>query len=448
MKKRFALIGHPLGHSLSPEIHRAIMEQTGVDGTYELLDIPPADLPARLPVVLRDFDGFNTTIPHKIAVIPYLGGLSDAARRCGAVNTVFQGRGYNTDAAAFLSAGLPLAGSRTLLVGNGGVAATMAAETVAAGAAELIVATRSAERGTAFVDALRDRFPDSPCAISAIVGDGALVDFLARSTVLLNGTPLGMWPHAGGCPVPPGALPSAVTAFDPVYNPTPSRLVLAVRKAGGRAVGGLRMLVRQAVAAQQIWNPGLSIDADVLVDRLLPELVANLYRKNPVKLLLVGFMGAGKTSVGRALAARLGLPFADLDEEIVEAAGRPIPAIFADSGEAAFRELETNVARAVLSRPCSEVIASGGGFPTFATNRALVRETNTLVVAIEAPFETLWTRIAGGSGRPLARQRGDTAALHARRAPVYRDFCDIAVETTDALRPEDVAARIQTLLAP
>ena len=448
MHKRFALIGHPLGHSLSPEIHRAIMDDTGIEGTYELLDIAPADLAARFPAILRDYDGFNATIPHKIAVMPYLDGLSDAARRCGAVNTVFRRRGHNTDAAAFLSARLPLAGARALLLGNGGVAATMASETIAAGAAELVVAPHTAERGEAFLADLRRRFPDTPCALSLAVGDDARAAALARATVLLNGTPVGMWPHAGGCPVDPAAIPAGIAAFDPVYNPTPTRLVLAVRKAGGRAVGGLRMLVRQAVAAQQIWNPGLSIDADALVDRLLPELVAALYRKNAVKLLLVGFMGAGKTSVGRALAARLALPFADLDDEIAAAAGRPIPAIFAESGEAAFREIEARVARDVLTRPGSEVVASGGGFPTFAANRALVRESNTLVVAIEAPFETLWARIAGGSDRPLARRRGDTAALHARRAPVYHDFCDIAVETSADLAPVDVASRIAALLAP
>ena len=82
MQKRFALIGHPLGHSLSPEIHRAIMAETGIEGSYDLLDIPPEDLPARLPAILREYDGFNATIPHKIAVMPFLGGLSDAARRC------------------------------------------------------------------------------------------------------------------------------------------------------------------------------------------------------------------------------------------------------------------------------------------------------------------------------------------------------------------------------
>ena len=109
MKRRFALIGHPLGHSLSREIHEAILAAAGVEGVYEMLDIAPEDLPARMPALLRGYDGFNATIPHKKAILPFLSGLSDAARRCGAVNTVFRGRGYNTDVLGFRSAGMPLA---------------------------------------------------------------------------------------------------------------------------------------------------------------------------------------------------------------------------------------------------------------------------------------------------------------------------------------------------
>ena len=108
MRKSFALIGHPLGHSLSGEIHAAILSAAGIEGSYELLDIAPEGLSARMPALLRDYDGFNATIPHKKAILPFLDGLSDAARRCGAANTVCARRGYNTDVAGFLAAGLPL----------------------------------------------------------------------------------------------------------------------------------------------------------------------------------------------------------------------------------------------------------------------------------------------------------------------------------------------------
>ena len=125
--KRFALIGHPLGHSLSPEIHRAIMDSAGIRGTYELIDVAPADMAARVPALLREYDGFNVTIPHKKAVIPFLSGLSDAARRCGAVNTVFEGRGYNTDTVGFRAGGIPLSGASVMLVGTASTVSWQAA---------------------------------------------------------------------------------------------------------------------------------------------------------------------------------------------------------------------------------------------------------------------------------------------------------------------------------
>ncbi|MBQ3810704.1 MAG: shikimate dehydrogenase, partial [Kiritimatiellae bacterium] len=262
------------------------------------------------------------------------------------------------------------------------------------------------------------------------------------------GTPVGMWPRAGGIPVDPAALHAGLADFDPVYCPTPSRLVLNARKSGARAVGGLAMLVRQAVAAQRIWNPGLALDEDALLASLLPALAADLWRKNATKVLLTGFMGAGKSTAGRALAERLGLPFADLDDEIAAAAGAPIPAIFAAKGEDGFRALETETARRVLSRPGSEVVASGGGFPTLERNRALVRETNTLVLHLDAPFETLWARLAGGDGRPLAKKSEETAALYDRRAPIYRAFCDFAVPTTNDAPADGVAAALADALAP
>lgn len=447
MKKKFALVGHPLGHSLSPEIHAAIMAAAGIDGSYDLLDVAPEDLAARMPALLGDYDGFNATIPHKKAVVPHLAGLSDAARRCGAVNTVFAGRGYNTDVAGFRAARLPLAGGRVLLLGTGGVAAMMAAECIAAGAASLAVAPRRPEAGEAFAADLRARFPETRCALSVAASPEARAAALADATVLLNGTPVGMWPKAGGIPVDPAALHAGLSVFDPVYCPTPSRLVLNARKAGARAVGGLGMLVHQAVAAQQIWNPGLSLDADAIAAKLVPELAADLWRKNAVKIVLVGFMGAGKSTAGRLLAARMGLPFSDLDAEIAAAAGMPVPAIFAERGEAGFRALETETAARVLARPGSEVVASGGGFPAFEANRAIVRAANALVLLLDAPFGELWARIAGAGGRPLAKKREETAALYERRAPVYRAFCDLAVPTRNDAPPEAAAAALGAALS-
>ena len=361
--KTFALVGHPLGHSLSPEIHHAILEAAGIERKYSLVDIAPEEMAARLPEVMARCDGFNVTIPHKKAVIPYLDGLSPEALRCGAVNTVCRGVGYNTDAAGFLAAGMPLRGARVVLLGTGGVAAMMAAEAAVAGAERITVFSTAPGRARAFLDDLRGRVPEARCCLAVADSPEERQTALAEGTVLLNGTPVGMWPHAGGIPVPPEALHPGLAVFDPVYCPTPTRLVLNARKRGCRAVGGLSMLVHQAVAAEKIWNPGIAADPDAIALRLLPGLAATLWRRNPTNILMTGFMGAGKTTIGRELARRLELPFADLDAEIEAAAGRSIAAIFAESGEAAFRELERDVAQRVLGGTESRVVAAGGGFP-------------------------------------------------------------------------------------
>lgn len=194
MGKRFFLIGHPLGHSLSPEIHAAIMRMTGVDGSYELLDTPPERLQEVVARLLRESDGFNVTIPHKKGVMPLLGSLSDAARRCDAVNTVFRGRGYNTDTVGFAAAGLRLQDARVVLLGTGGVAAMMAAESVVGGARSLSVTSRSPASAASFIATLRSRFPDSQCRYYAFPADSrdAVAAAVRSATVLLNGTPVGM----------------------------------------------------------------------------------------------------------------------------------------------------------------------------------------------------------------------------------------------------------------
>jgi shikimate kinase len=178
----------------------------------------------------------------------------------------------------------------------------------------------------------------------------------------------------------------------------------------------------------------------------MDELTADLYRKNPVQILLTGFMGCGKSTLGKALSKKLGVGFADLDDEIVAAAGKPIPEIFKTEGEAGFRTLETRVAEQVLARPGSAVVAAGGGLPTLAASREAVRRTNTLVVFLDAPFDALWRRIGGGTTRPLATSREETKARFEQRAPLYRSFCDIAVDVDPGASPDANAQRIASVL--
>ncbi len=439
--KKFGLIGNPLGHSLSPLIHRRIMEIAGIDGGYEMHDIPAAELPHLIPKLMKELDGFNCTIPHKTALLPYMGSLDESARLCGAVNTVFRNRGYNTDVAGFQSAGIDLGGKNVLLLGAGGSAHMMAAVCLEAGAGSLDINARSPESAAKLAAHLAATFPKAGTRVTTSSGEP---DPTTPPDVILNATPLGMWPEASGMPCSPTLIQPCAVVFDPVYNPTPTRLVLSARKRGARAIGGLRMLLRQAIEAQRIWNPEVPFDVAAIETAVLPEMLLELYKSFPVKILLTGFMGSGKSTVGKLLAAELGIAFADLDAEIEKLARRPIREIFAERGEQGFRNLETKVAESALRHGGSAVISAGGGFPCREENRSLIRSTNTLVMHLDAPFELLWARIADDASRPLASERRKTEELYNVRTPLYSEFCDFAFDASS--NPKTVAATIAGLI--
>ncbi len=404
--KRFGLIGHPLGHSMSPLIHTRIMAMAGIAGTYELFDIAPSRVQDAVPRLMRELDGFNCTIPHKET----LAAMVAPAQAFGAVNTVFRGAGYNTDILGFRTCGIKLAGKNVLLLGAGGTARMMAHECRRAGAKTLTICARDAARA----DGLN----------ACVVSYEHAFDATLQPDVILNSTPLGMWPNAWNMPCAAALLRPGIDVFDAIYNPCPTRLVLNAQKHGGRATGGLRMLVRQAIEAQRIWNPETAFDTAAIERALLPELFVEILRHSPLHILLTGFMGAGKTSVARQLSKRLNLACVDIDHEIETHCGCSIAHLFKRAGEAEFRRIERDLAQRVLTRGESSVVAAGGGLVISKENQKMIRETNTLVLNLDAPFDILWERVAGCPNRPLLQDAGQARELHAARRSLYLDFCD------------------------
>ena len=274
MERQFTVIGHPLGHTMSPFIHEALFRLSGLQGSYGAEDITPADLPGQYPS-LRKRSGFNVTIPHKQAVIPLLDELDESAARYGAVNTVACGEkavGYNTDAYGFLkaleTAGIPLGGP-VLLCGCGGVARTMAYECLLAGG-PLTLAVRESDRPAA--ESLRAELEAAiPGAKIAVAG---LQEAAGRFDLLINATPVGMYPHADAMPVSEKQLSGCAHVFDAVYNPRQTLLLQRAAEAGIPAVGGMPMLVWQAVRAHEIWD-GVAYerkDIEKLVDDSYAEM--------------------------------------------------------------------------------------------------------------------------------------------------------------------------------
>ena len=391
----YGLLGEKLGHSFSPQIHRAL---AGYD--YQLLPTPPEaveDLFAR-----RAFQGLNVTIPYKQTVMPLCDEIDPRAAAIGAVNTVVNrgGRltGYNTDIDGFLylarRAEVDMAGKKVVILGGGGTSRTARAAAVELGARETVTISR---RGA-------DNYQN--------------LSRHADAQVLINTTPVGMYPRCGQAAVSLDSFPALEGVLDVVYNPLRTALILAAEERGLPCSGGLPMLVAQAWRAAELFT-GAPIP-EGRVEEVLQELAAA--QRNVV---LVGMPGCGKTTVGRRLAERLGKDFVDLDEEIVRRAGRPIPEIFSREGEAGFRERESALVREFGERT-GLVVSTGGGVVTRPENRAPLRQNGVIFHLLRNPA-SLPTE-----GRPLS-QATAPEELWRRRKPLYAAFADRAIDNNGPL---------------
>lgn len=279
--EQFAVIGHPIAHTMSPFIHSRLFSLNNRTTSYVVMDIPPDKLASSLPQ-LRKLDGFNITIPHKQAIIPHLDALDEKAAFFHSVNTVKNenGRltGYTTDGAGFTralaGAGVPLRG-RIAILGAGGVSRVMAFEALAASPnPDITIAARpssfpAAQALCGELEEVLRRECRKGCVAAAEL-DTLSGDF----DLLVNGTPAGMYPHTDHCPVSADVIARCAAVFDAVYNPDETLLLKQAKSNGAKAVGGMAMLVGQAAAAQEIWYGAQFRAADI--DALCRDAVAEM----------------------------------------------------------------------------------------------------------------------------------------------------------------------------
>ncbi len=262
--KKYALIGHPLGHSLSPQIHSRLMELSGTEGSYEKLDIPPEELKDSY-AKLSEYDGFNITIPHKVGIIPYCERLDASAERFGSVNCVKNGAektGYNTDVFGFSRSiemlGADLA-SHVLVIGCGGVGKMIAAETAYKGG-DVTVAVLpeylvDAEKTISSIKSKMPRARIKTAEIkNRILSAGDFGSTIPGFDLIINASPVGMFPKTDAMPCSEEILRHTDFVFDVVYNPKETLLTKTAESLGKKAMTGMAMLVLQAAAAQEIWN--------------------------------------------------------------------------------------------------------------------------------------------------------------------------------------------------
>lgn len=278
--RKFGLIGHPLGHSLSPQIHTRLFGLSGETVDYKLYDIAPEELKGKFDF-LAELDGFNVTIPHKVDIIRYCDKLSEGAERYRSVNCVKNGTekvGYNTDALGFTKS-IELLGaslrSKVLLIGCGGVGRMMAIETALEGG-ELTVAALKSDLPLAenVEKEIRARKPDAKFKIAVIGENGlSLADLGGESfDLLINACPVGMFPKVDRMPCLPEVPDNVKYVFDAIYNPKDTLLAKTAREKGAKAMTGMAMLVLQAVAAHEIWDNAHYNKEDI--DRLISDMEA------------------------------------------------------------------------------------------------------------------------------------------------------------------------------
>ena len=396
----YGLLGEHLSHSYSPLIHSMLGSYP-----YRLFAIPEEKLAAFLTG--GEFDGLNVTIPYKKAVLPYLSDLSERARKLGSVNTILRREdgtlyGDNTDYGGFryLLRGWEslVRGGKALVLGSGGASVTVVQVLRDMGAREVIVISRRGE----------DNYEN--------------LDRHADAGLLVNTTPVGMYPSNGTSPVDLTRLPGLRCVVDIIYNPAKTALMLQAQSLGIPAVGGLAMLVAQAKYSADLFTDNKQKDA--VIHKIQQKISGQM--KN---IVLIGMPGCGKSIIGKRLAAFLGREWIDIDTEIEALAGKTIPEIFRQDGEEAFRQLETEcVAQAGKRSGC--VISTGGGVVTRPENRDLLRQNGTIVYIRREMSKTYREQLAPRDGktqnRPLMAQH-TPEELEQQRLPLYVEWSDIKI---------------------
>lgn len=396
-EKIFGLLGRKLGHSWSVPIHTALC----CEG-YRLIELEPDELEGFLRQ--PNIGGLNVTIPYKRDVMPLCDVIDPMAQAIGSVNTLTRradGKLYafNTDAAGFCwmaeRAGISFTGKKAVILGSGGASLTAVACARHLGAREVVVISRSGENNYGNLDRHAD------------------------ADIVVNTTPVGMYPNTGAAAVDLTAFPRCSGVLDVVYNPRRTALLLQAEALGIPCSDGLPMLVAQAKAAEEHFFEKSIPDSEN--ERILAQL-----RQECTNIVLIGMPGCGKTTVGQALAELTGREAIDIDQRIVERAGCSIPEIFAQGGETAFRALEREET-AEAGKLSGKIILTGGGVIKDQRNYAPLHQNGRIYHLIRD------LNILPTDGRPLS-QSADLSAMWAERAPLYARFRDMEVQNSGSVQ--------------
>lgn len=392
---KYGLLGEKLGHSYSKEIHSLL-----ADYEYELCEVNKEEL----DVLMRkkEFCAVNVTIPYKQTVIPYLDVISERAKSIGAVNAIVNrgGKLYgdNTDFAGMralaIRTGADMNGKKVLILGTGGTSKTAGAVAQSLGAREVYFVSRSKKDGA--------------------ITYGEAAEKHADAQILINTTPVGMFPNIQGTPADISVFPELEAVLDAIFNPLRTELVLDAQARGIKADGGLYMLVAQAVYASALF---LGKDAN---DKKTEDVYRRILNEKR-NVFLIGMPSSGKSSVGKKLAELTGKEFADTDTMLTDRFGRTISDFISENGEKPFRDEESSVIGQAAEKR-GYIIATGGGAVLREENVRAMKK-NGIVVFLDRDPDLL----TATKDRPLSSTREALEKLYEERYPIYKKAADMTV---------------------
>lgn len=405
--ERYGLLGEHLGHSFSPRIHAMLC---GYE--YKLYEQEKENVPDFLNSC--GLDGMNVTIPYKKDVLPHCAWLSDAVRRIGSANTLVKHQdgwhAYNTDYFGFRrmveSMNVDPSGKKAVILGSGGAMLAVRTALEDMGAKEIVVVSRGGENN---YDNLH---------------------LHADAEIVVNATPVGMYPKVGVAAASLDSFPNCKAAFDVVYNPARTAFIMQAEEKGIACRNGLYMLVAQAHRAAELFT-----GKDIAIERI--EEILRVLESETKNIVLVGMPGCGKSSVGRALSKLSGRALVDADEKLYETFGMSAGDMINNHGEEYFRQRETEVL-AELGKQSGLIIATGGGCVTREENYKHLHQ-NGEIFWLRRSLEKLPT-----AGRPLS-QRGSLESMFEKRAPMYARFADVIIDNDSGTVSDSAKAILEAM---
>ncbi|MBQ8086514.1 MAG: AAA family ATPase [Lachnospiraceae bacterium] len=456
--RTIGLIGNPVEHTLSPVIHNGISDAMGIASVYVPFKVDSDGIGEAVKGAYElNILGLNVTVPHKNAVMASLVSIDEDALHIGAVNTLVRDEdkhgyvGYNTDMPGLLRQikedGISLKDRTVVVLGAGGASKAVVYMCLKEGADKIYLLNRTIDKAKKIADDMNEiaalgivkDSKDTDASASKvehvekrdIVIPRSIKDYnkiTENNLIVFQATSIGLSPNVDEVVIDDSEFYKKIdTGIDLIYNPAETKFMKLVKANGGKAYNALKMLLYQGVIAYELWH-NVKVPDDIIAD-IYVELKRQVYPKD--NIVLIGFMGSGKSTVGKALAKSLNMDFLDTDEYIEEKAGMTISDIFEKKGEEEFRRIETETLCELKESLANTIISTGGGMPLRSENARLLKETGK-VFYLSASAGIIYDRVKDDTKRPLLMvddPYGKICSMMKERKPLYEKACDYVIDT-------------------